>query len=191
MVGNPFRPLTLPLSWVCANCDGQGYFVRNNGSRFDCRSCGGKGKGCPWLTRDVTALAHAAHEERPGRKCEKCGGAGGYWPGNVSLGNLTDENWKRCEVCHGAGRIEDGALDPVRLLVLADALEEAGCTDEAVLLHLRGRERCPKCAGRGYLDDPGTAIGWRWCDCDDDNCIAKRAPCVRGCFVIDTILGRE
>jgi hypothetical protein len=28
-------------------------------------------------------------------------------------------------------------LEPVRLLVLADALEEAGCTEEAVLAHLR------------------------------------------------------
>lgn len=30
-----------------------------------------------------------------------------------------------------------GELDPVRLSVLADALEEAGCTDEAILSHLR------------------------------------------------------
>jgi hypothetical protein len=30
-----------------------------------------------------------------------------------------------------------GVLDPLRLAMLADALEEAGCTDEAILSHLR------------------------------------------------------
>ena len=31
-----------------------------------------------------------------------------------------------------------GTLDNARLLILADALEEAGCTDEQILTHLRG-----------------------------------------------------
>jgi hypothetical protein len=47
-------------------------------------------------------------------------------------------------------------LDPVRLGILADALEDAGCTDEAVLEHLR-----------------------------------SAGPHVRGCGVIDLILGKE
>jgi hypothetical protein len=47
-------------------------------------------------------------------------------------------------------------LDGARLGVLADALEEAGCSDQAVLDHLRG---------------PG--------------------PHVRGCFAVDTVLGRR
>jgi hypothetical protein len=33
---------------------------------------------------------------------------------------------------------EQGALDPTRLAILADALEEAGCTDAELLGHLRG-----------------------------------------------------
>ena len=33
--------------------------------------------------------------------------------------------------------LHNGALDPVRLAILADALEEAGCTDRAILDHLR------------------------------------------------------
>jgi hypothetical protein len=49
-----------------------------------------------------------------------------------------------------------GTLDNGRLAVLADALEEAGCTSEDVLGHLRG---------------PG--------------------PHVRGCWVVDLLLGRE
>jgi hypothetical protein len=34
-------------------------------------------------------------------------------------------------------RLHEGALDAARLAVLADALQEAGCTDEAILSHLR------------------------------------------------------
>jgi hypothetical protein len=49
-----------------------------------------------------------------------------------------------------------GTLDEARLLVLADALEEAGCTDEAVLSHLR-----------------------------------SDGPHVRGCWVLDLVLGKE
>jgi hypothetical protein len=49
-----------------------------------------------------------------------------------------------------------GTLDTNRLAVLADALEEAGCTSEEVLGHLRG---------------PG--------------------PHVRGCWVVDPLLGKE
>lgn len=49
----------------------------------------------------------------------------------------------------------EGDLDPVRLSILADALEDAGCSDEFALEHLRS---------------PG--------------------PHVRGCWVIDTCLGK-
>src|SRR5262249_25945681 len=34
--------------------------------------------------------------------------------------------------------LPEGTLDPARLAVLADALEEAGCADPDVLAHLRG-----------------------------------------------------
>jgi hypothetical protein len=53
-------------------------------------------------------------------------------------------------------RLPEGALDKDRLAVLADALEEAGCTDPDILAHCRG---------------PG--------------------PHVRGCWVIDLLLGKE
>jgi hypothetical protein len=35
-------------------------------------------------------------------------------------------------------RLPEGTLDPARLAVLADALEDAGCTDAELLGHLRG-----------------------------------------------------
>jgi hypothetical protein len=34
--------------------------------------------------------------------------------------------------------LPDGTLDNTRLLILADALEETGYTDEQILTHLRG-----------------------------------------------------
>jgi hypothetical protein len=34
--------------------------------------------------------------------------------------------------------LPDGNLDPTRLAILADALEEAGCAKESILAHLRG-----------------------------------------------------
>jgi hypothetical protein len=49
-----------------------------------------------------------------------------------------------------------GALDNARLVILADALEETGCTDADMLSHLR---------------EPG--------------------PHVRGCWVVDLLLGKE
>jgi hypothetical protein len=52
--------------------------------------------------------------------------------------------------------LPSGHLDPAWLAVLADALEDAGCSDPEILGHLRG---------------PG--------------------PHVRGCWVVDQLLGRE
>jgi hypothetical protein len=52
--------------------------------------------------------------------------------------------------------LPSGELDPARLAVLADALEEAGCDNADILSHLRS---------------PG--------------------PHVRGCWVVDLLLGKE
>ena len=52
--------------------------------------------------------------------------------------------------------LPSGELDPARLAVLSDALEEAGCADTDILAHLRG---------------PG--------------------PHVRGCWVVDLVLGKD
>jgi hypothetical protein len=57
---------------------------------------------------------------------------------------------------HEERLLPSGHLDPDRLAVLADALEEAGCSGSALLGHLRG---------------PG--------------------PHVRGCHVVDLLLGKQ
>lgn len=67
-------------------------------------------------------------------------------------------------------RCADGVLDPARLAVLADALEEAGCDELMLLEHLRNVAPCP-----GLIYAKGTAPH----------------PHVRGCWALDLVLGKE
>jgi hypothetical protein len=80
------------------------------------------------------------------------------------------------------------------LPVLADALEEAGCGEGFVierdgvrqphhlLAHLRGWEPCPCLYGYGPPPGkPQCSGGWA----------RKAAPCVRGCWAVDLLTGRE
>jgi hypothetical protein len=88
-------------------------------------------------------------------------------------------------------RTPQGWLDPVRLAVLADALEEAGADGgrggRALLWSLRGFDWCPGCAagshgseqfcgGRGY----DGRHGW----------VASPWPRVRGYWALDMLLGK-
>jgi len=81
--------------------------------------------------------------------------------------------------------------------VLADALEESGCTDEDILHHLRGEQRCGKCLGFGWCrvsttndvaygpfvnDDCYTCSGSGW---------VKAGPHCRGDWCLDLLLGKE
>lgn len=83
--------------------------------------------------------------------------------------------------------------------VLADALEEAGCgyyyEQQTLLWHLRGFEVCPHCLGLGAM----TMTQWQQagepqstaCPHCKDGLIRLRGPHVRGCHVIDCILGKD
>lgn len=86
----------------------------------------------------------------------------------------------------------EGCFD--QLPVLADALEEAGCTDESLLRHCRGFEWCGRCRGTGqseydlgYYPPPRepcpecAAVGWR----------RVEIPHARGCRVLDGLQGRS
>lgn len=105
---------------------------------------------CPWLTPAVLSLARAAYDERSCR-----------WEGRM---HDHDEP---------SGWVEDGTLDSARLLVLSDALEEAGCDSKELLRHLRGHERA------WFYHGP------------DDVWDGLRGPHVRGCWALDLILGKE
>lgn len=66
------------------------------------------------------------------------------------------------------GIYDERAFD--RMPILADALEEAGCTNEDILMHCRGLE---------FVDDRTWATE------------PLRGQHVRGCWVIDLLLGKE
>ncbi len=119
--------------------------------------CGAAAKVAPWAahcpecaalrTPTVQALAEAAYQEQ-GRRCPECNGRGRRVVSCTFSGGTMDSY--SCHSCHGTGRRENGTLDPERLLVLADALEEAGADCAAILEHLRGRG--PHCRGCAVLD---------------------------------------
>jgi len=69
-------------------------------------------------------------------------------------------------------RLPDGRLDPEVLCVIADTLEEAGCSEASILEHLRGTDRCPS---------PDTGVWWH----------RPTGPHFRGCHVIDLLLGKS
>ncbi len=96
----------------------------------------------------------------------------------------------------------DGDFD--RLPVLADALEDAGCHAEPLLMHLRGRFLCPGCScgetttwyggGGGwcaYCDRSGPQLNW--IEPRDVAPAAKyhHAPHCAGCWALDLVLERE
>lgn len=192
IAGNPFRPQ--PYYFF----DGKMYplvpaDVPMNGGRFD---------PIPWLTPTVLSLAHAAYEER-GRKCDaKCEPKRSLRPeGEWCVWDEQKRRWERCEKCRGVGTIDDGTLDPARLAVLSDALEEAGCvetSDETVM----GIYVCEKCDAVTKVGVDGIKCG----RCGSEFCRKQRlrdlphpllahlrspGPHVRGCWVLDLLLGKE
>lgn len=98
IVGNPFRPATLPVDEECKRCKGKGDLPAGAGgawvgrpARVGCEKCGGRGGRCSWLTPLVAQMARTIYDDR-------------------AFGDLP---------------------------ILADALEDAGCDSEAILMHLR------------------------------------------------------
>ena len=118
IVGNPFRPVTFSqTSLVCTCPSGKGGAYSTQEGQLVCLRCGKAAnlEWHQWLTSTVRSLAQAAYDERS-RPAPS-----GPFPG---IGATT--TW-----------VDDGTLDPARLAVLSDALEEAGCDNEDMLRHLR------------------------------------------------------
>ena len=191
IVGNPFRLVALPLVAVVDKVTQAGVL------------------SCPWLTPTVLDLAQHAYDERPKWKCVRCKGTG-----IIREDHDPHKGWlyDQCPDCHGTGCIDDSTLDAGTMLALSDALEEAGCTDKALLMHLRGRELvlgqtvatgnlCPKCGARGpwrsgvHFDHKKLCheCGITWEPGIDYTFSSRWCPIrgqhVRGCWAVDTILG--
>jgi hypothetical protein len=85
------------------------------------------------------------------------------------------------------------------LPILADALEEAGCTDPDILAHCRGLQRCPDCKWPGTemregYDAVQAVIEWGKLKKDCRTCRGTGllpALHVRGCWAIDLLLNKE
>lgn len=91
------------------------------------------------------------------------------WEWRDGLLKKPGENWFAIWLLPSVKRLaqaihDERAFD--RMPILADAMEEAWCQDEAILRHCRGEE---------------PVKGWR----------PLRGPHVRGCHVLDLILGKE
>jgi hypothetical protein len=89
-----------------------------------------------WNNGTVVKLARAIYEER-GRKCPRCDTIPRMFLGGRTR-DPESEDLIPCTACGGEGRVDVGLLDPDRLPILADALEEAGCDNADILGHLRG-----------------------------------------------------
>jgi len=149
IVGNPWRPATLPKSWEgCLSCGGRGWTVSTASSLVSSRKCSctqgqRQTAPCSWLTPTVLSLAQAAYDHRD--------------PAT-------------------------GHLDPVRLAVLADGMEEAGCMDA----------HCIHCVNGVWGEyEAGGVIH---CNCRHHRLLAhlrSPGPHVRGCWVVDLVTGRE
>jgi hypothetical protein len=197
-VVNPFRAVTITIE--CPACGGEGRehgFGLTDYSRR-CRTCPPVGNGSyrgtgkvrvPWLTPTVLALAREAYG---GAGCKTCKGKGWRYPGVEA----DDDEWA-CATCGRAsgqyGHFKDGKIQcptepcqdcagvtpaPFRaepLPILADALEDAGCTEESVLRHLRGWELAEDPDGHTHH------LIWRKTD----------GPHARGCWALDLVLGKE
>jgi hypothetical protein len=176
--GNPFRPVSYQKVYRCKRC----WKTR---SMYVDTCCDEYTHALvipdvSWVTPIVVSLAQAAYDDRPGRKCEKCDH--GTRTVLIGEGEFKRIDYKQCDACDGHGRIQDGSLDPQRLAVLADALEEAMCDNEETLRHLRGWEPCSCRYGYGPPPNkPQCSNGWT----------RRTSFHVRGCHVLDTLLGKE
>lgn len=152
-----------------------------------CRKCRGKGKRPSGAGGAVDRPSH--------RPCEMCKSTG-----HGSCPWLTPDVLALAQAAYDDRDEVSGHLDPVRLLILADSLEEAGCPQEV-------ETACNGCGGAGVVyDEVGTDYPCVRCGRGGPTRpgtgraivphpllahLRSPGPHVRGCWAIDLILGKE
>jgi hypothetical protein len=166
--GNPFKPVKLPAG------------------RRQCDNCEGVGKLWEFFGPD---------DNYDSAECYRCAGRG--WLEDGPCPWLTPTVISLAHAAYDEREEKSGYLTAVRLAVLADSLEEAGCVGEscskcggdgwrfdippvlAVDYPLNRKEQCEDCQGQGYLSHPLLAH------------LRSPGPHVRGCWAVDLLLGKE
>jgi hypothetical protein len=91
--------------------------------------------------------------------------------------------------------LPNGLLDPARLAVLADALEDTGCDSEELLRHLRGQGRCRclavPCCALGMDEDKNWRDAHTCPLCGGTGYRPLPGPHARGCWALDLIPGED
>lgn len=174
IIGNPFRCVELPDG--CGRCN-------------ECIS-GASGKCCHgpnWLTWNNSTILHIV----AGILEERCSCGGPY------------EGFYYCKPCNSTGFTPRTTPRWSDMPILADALEEAGCTEKAILEHLRGEETCHWCHGNGWFrprafsfvpdgSNPMIVNGQVVASCEKCNGTGKRPVThVRGCWVLELLGGHK
>ncbi len=120
--------------------------------------------------------------------CLTCFEHGPPWP-DVQKGK--PPAWLTPQAVSIARRIYE-ERDFAGMPVLADALEDAGCRDAAILAHCRDDAACPRCYGHCVDPHVGSEDGGEIPDCPRCNGMGRvPATHARGCWCVDLLLGKE
>lgn len=129
-----------------------------------------------WRTPTVIGLAQRIDGQGESVRCSVCYGTG--------TRNVFTDRERDCNNCGGTGKLTVlSEPDFSAMPILADALEEAGCEDERVLRHCRKTYNPCTVSYRYILHD--------WCDGSPINERGNECQHLRGCWVVDLILGNE
>lgn len=170
IIGNPFRP----MRWYEEPLPGCIVIVPMDCVILD-------PAWLTWNNATVPNLIRSMMEE----ECEQCLGTGGGL--TKKSGPFDNDRYKRymmpppetCHKCNGKRYVPRAEPQWEMMLIIADALESAGCTEAAILDHLRGTEPCHMCHRTGM-----SLLG----NCKYCNGTGKRpVRHVKGCWVIELL----
>jgi len=173
IIGNPWKPVTLPLGEKCSLCKGRGRILYDRRSRE------------PAIYRASSGKPYSSMSDLAEAECGACCGTG-HGPSPV----LTPLVLSIAQAAY-TERNPDGTLDDATLAILADALEEAG---------MPGEVECDHCDGMGTCYDPPDSINLMRCHmCDGTRrqphpllaALRSPGPHHPGFWALGVVMGRE